>query len=584
MTLSELINEILSEWGCRVNDGMPNLKNPQHLRELVEVLEVMGLSSIKSELISNLLEAEDKNFKSPVLNKVVKYTDEKGEDKDGKVGNLLRLSQDSPGRVAAEKLLPKDGTPERDAINNELGGEGQPSRDIEKEKEKKDSGESKPGAEPETGTALTGKGGDSYRESLPKNDPAYKAPEGEKPTTKVYSDREIQKEVEKLDDIDGYIKDADSETKERAELLKYNWSKYMRAKTKEEKIEALKELADNNLIEAHMGGKKIYLSPNTALPYKHLTGGGSEGTAVTREMNELIKEAGMDVPARGNAKDRALADMSGKHNEAGVVAYLFPSDENKTSYANTQKSFKDLGGDEARFDEINKNAAEAIKTLLPEGTEITGAQQVGGVGKTALAQLGIDPKVDPTDLIVNYRDVDGTEKIMKISAKTYSDPKNITMKNSGTGNAGATYLGEIGKEIDENIGKWREEFAWDDSMDDEEKADKKRGLKQTYLKEFGGKMAELANSPQGQEQLVKMWKDVHGCGQDVYTQIINKNTGKVEVKPPDYYCEPEPPFKVEYDGVKLVVNMGGQDDKFLQIDMKTEDKGSPKILFRHRSK
>ena len=30
--------------------------------------------------------------------------------------------------------------------------------------------------------------------------------------------------------------------------------------------------------------------------------------------------------------------------------------------------------------------------------------------------------------------------------------------------------------------------------------------------------------------------------------------------------------------------MGGQDDKFLQMDMKTEDKGSPKLLFRHRTK
>jgi hypothetical protein len=301
-------------------------------------------------------------------------------------------------------------------------------------------------------------------------------------------------------------------------------------------------------------------------------------------MNELIKEAGIEVPARGNAKDRALADMSGKHNEAGVVAYLFPSEENKKGYESTQKAFKDLGGDEGRFDEINKSAAEAIKSQLPEGVEITGAQQVGGVGKTELAKLGIDPKVDPTDLILKYRDADGTEKIMKISAKTYSDPKNITMKNAGTGNAGVTYLGELGRDIDEQISSWREEFAWDDSMDDEEKADKKRGLKQTYLKAFGDKMVQLSNSEQGQKQLIKMWQDVHGCGQDVYTQIINKNTGKVDIKSPDYYCDPQPPFKVDYDGVKLVINMGGQDNNFLQIDMKTEDKGSPKLLFRHRSK
>jgi hypothetical protein len=579
MTLSELIKEILSEWGCRVDDGMPDPKNPQHLRELRDVLEVMGLSSIKNELIGNLLEGD--NFKNPALNKVISYKSVNGEDAEGKVGNLLRRpSEEDAHKQAVSALGGEDSDTYKKAMKD-LGGEGQPEKKAEKEKE----GDGKSGEEkeqPKTGTALNPNtsAGKSYIDSLPDTDLAKKTAAD----TKIYSEREIQKEVEKLNSMDEYLTDADDDTKERAALLKESWNKYLNAQSKEEKIEAINEMAENNLIEAHMGGKKIYLSPNTALPYKHLTGGGSEGTAVTREMNELIKEAGIEVPARGNAKDRALADMSGKHNEAGVVSYLFPSDENKKAYESTQTSFKNLGGDEARFDEINKNAAESIKAILPEGAEITGAQQVGGIGKTALAQLGIDPKVDPTDLIVQYKDKDGNDQIMKISAKTYSDPKNITMKNAGTGNAGETYLGEIGKEIDEQIGQWRDEFEWDDSMSDEQKADKKRGLKQRYLQTFGDKMAELAKTEKGQEQLGKMWKDVHGCGQNVHTQIINKKTGKVDIKSPDYYCEPTPPFEIKYDGVKLVINMGGQDDKFLQMDMKTEDKGSPKLLFRHRTK
>src|SRR6056300_903343 len=132
-----MIEQILEEWAYRVDSGIPNPKNPTHLRELADVLDELGLSQIKSELITNLLEADDKNFKSPVLNKIVKYTDKNGDEKEGKVGNLLRLAQDSPGRIAAEKLLPKDRTPKRNDINKEMGGEGQPSRDIEKEKEKK---------------------------------------------------------------------------------------------------------------------------------------------------------------------------------------------------------------------------------------------------------------------------------------------------------------------------------------------------------------------------------------------------------------------------------------------------------------
>jgi hypothetical protein len=553
-------DKILLDLSYRIPTGIVDLTNRTHINELVIILEENGIYN--PEAIRYLME---------------KATNDSGE-------TFTATKKDTGETVAFKSKAAKDA-----AIKS--GTHIQPSK-SDKESEQpstqtlsaddfKTSAEKN--VEKQTSQTSIPQSAEKAK-SLTKNEPAYQPSSNDEPATKVYSDREIQKEVEKLDDIDGYLKDSDADTKERVKLLKYNWNKYMKADTKEQKIEALRELAENNLIEAHMGGKKIYLSPNTALPYKHLTGGGSEGTTVTREMNELIKEAGIEVPARGNAKDRALADMSGKHNEAGVVAYLFPSEENKKGYESTQKSFRDLGGDEGRFDEINKNAAEAIKSQLPEGVEITGAQQVGGVGKTALAQLGIDPKVDPTDLIVKYKDADGTEKIMKISAKTYSDPKNITMKNSGTGNAGVTYLGELGRDIDAQISNWREEFAWDDSMDDEEKADKKRGLKQTYLKAFGDKMVQLTNSEQGQGQLSKLWKDVHGCGQDVYTQIINKNTGKVQIKSPDYYCDPQPPFKVEYDGVKLVINMGGQDNNFLQIDMKTEDKGSPKLLFRHRSK
>jgi hypothetical protein len=55
MNLSELINEILSEWAYRVDDGMPNPKNPTHLKELGVVLSEMGLSHIKNTLVENLL-------------------------------------------------------------------------------------------------------------------------------------------------------------------------------------------------------------------------------------------------------------------------------------------------------------------------------------------------------------------------------------------------------------------------------------------------------------------------------------------------------------------------------------------------
>jgi hypothetical protein len=404
-------------------------------------------------------------------------------------------------------------------------------------------------------------------------------PEGE---IKTFSSATSKSEQAKLNKIDELLAGQDDNTLQRAEVLKQNWDQFVNAKTREERVQAVRELADNNLIEGHAGGKKIYLSPNSALPYKHLT--GASGTSVSEEMNKILQEENIEVPMRGGAKDRALADMSGKHNEAGVVAYLFPSDENKSAYESTQKTLKDLGGDDAKFDAINKKAAEVMKSSLPEGSQITGAQQVGGVGKTALAKLGIDPKIDPTDLIIQYKDKDGNDQIMKVSAKTYTDPKNITMKNSGVNNAGATYLGDVGKELDAKVADLRKKYAWNDSMSDQEKADQKKNLKQAYLGEFSSKMEELSKTKEGQEKLMDMWKNVHGCGQNVHTQVINKKTGDVQMKSPDHYCNPTPPFGVKFDGVKLVINMGGKDKSFLQVDMKTEDKGSPKILFRHRTK
>ena len=88
-------------------------------------------------------EADDKNFTNPALNKKIKYKNTKGEDKEGIVGNLLRLPKNSPGRLAAEKVLPKDGTPERKAINKSLGSEkgGKSVPSINNTKKGDDSGE-----------------------------------------------------------------------------------------------------------------------------------------------------------------------------------------------------------------------------------------------------------------------------------------------------------------------------------------------------------------------------------------------------------------------------------------------------------
>jgi hypothetical protein len=357
------------------------------------------------------------------------------------------------------------------------------------------------------------------------------------------------------------------------------WRAFLGAPSYEEQVKAVRAMADLKLIQGGASGKKIYMAPTTGLVPKHLC--GAQGTAVTRLMNKIIADEGIEVDMRGSAADRALADLSGKHNEAGVTAYLFPSKENKDAYKSVEGRYSQFGGDAVAADERNKNAAQAVQSALPKGAKITNAAQVGGAGATRLRELGIDPKTDPTDIIVEY-EVGGKKQMMKISAKIYTDPRNITMKNSGVKKAGVDYLGEPeGNVIDKAWPEMVKKYKWTPDMPDEEKKELKSKLKQEYLKTYAGEMEKLADSKEGQQRLLKMWQSVHGCGKNVHTLVINKSTNESSLKSPSHYCDPKTPFKVKYDGVKVVIEMSTGGPQTLQIDLKTEDKGSPKLLFRH---
>jgi hypothetical protein len=139
MTRSKLIDKILLELSYRTNEGYPDFSKKEHISLLSEILTEWGLSSIKDNLIRNLLgEAEkDKNFGNPILDKEIQYTDANGEKKTGKVGDLLRTAEDTPARKAAEKFMPSD-EEERKKVLADLGGEGQPNRDDDKESEDSD--------------------------------------------------------------------------------------------------------------------------------------------------------------------------------------------------------------------------------------------------------------------------------------------------------------------------------------------------------------------------------------------------------------------------------------------------------------
>ena len=292
MNISKLINEIISEWSYRVNDGMPDVKNQAHLKQLGDVLREMGLYHIKDELIENLLtekgktpakikEADSTQFSNPILNKSIKYKNAKGEDAEGFVGNLLRLPADHPGRQAAERLLPADGTPERDKMNQDLGGQGQP-QGAEKPEDKK--GDEEGGAPKE----------DPIKQAAamfdPKADPAMAARlDKEKETlAKLASaekgeDKEEQPKDEKdsfnpigAQDVSTEMPQADPETfgggsdipdgVEPAELEQFNTDIKKVAELVAKAKENGEPAPDINLCQVTVPGTNLYCDDNLGIP------------------------------------------------------------------------------------------------------------------------------------------------------------------------------------------------------------------------------------------------------------------------------------------------------------------------------
>jgi hypothetical protein len=317
MNLSELINEILSEWAYRVDDGMPNPKNPTHLKELSIVLSEMGLSHIEGPLVENLLMEKGKtpeknvveaegNFTNPLLNKSIKYKNDKGEDADGIVGNLLRLPKEHPGRIAAEKTLPADGTPERDALNKDLGGQGQAGG---AEKPKDDKGGEAPKEDPAKAAQAM---------FDPKADPAMAARmDKEKDVqAQLAKDAEADKEAEKAQepkedgefnpidskDVAKEMPEADPETfaggsdipdgVKPEQLEKFNTDIQKVAKQVAD-AKAKGEPAPNiNLCDVTVPGTNLYCDDNLGIPRDEMP--QFKGTAQPGS-----RAAGMDVDASG---------------------------------------------------------------------------------------------------------------------------------------------------------------------------------------------------------------------------------------------------------------------------------------------
>ena len=430
--------------------------------------------------------------------------------------------------------------------------------------------------------------------------------------------------AQRIEEID------DSVTKETAQEVQKRMDQFMEAETDEEKEEILRWMADNNLIQINTEDPKakkhkIYFDTVlTGLERKTL----GNGNATSREMWRILHEKQIAVPFRGSSADRALADMSGKHNESGMVLLLSPEgspnyEENRKIHEGNKKSYEGLGGDEKAAHQRNVDMANKIKETIPEGSTISDGQNTGGIGSDALAeQFNINNKVDATDLIVFYTppDPDPNVKVptiaeyeeklgkkfkdmtaeemeereeligkklggmRKISAKAYSDPTSITVKNSGV-RAGSEYLND--PEMDDRlvgITKNPENNYQEPGLSKDEVDNRKKKMKREYMTAMQDKMEELAKSDDGQKQLLKMWQDAHGCGHDVYTSVSNKKTGESILHDPDHYCNPKQPFSIGRNETSITITLDDNVEDSLQLDLKTEMASSPKLLMRHLAK
>ena len=424
----------------------------------------------------------------------------------------------------------------------------------------------------------------------------------------------------------------DTKTKETAQEVQKSMDQFMEAETDEEKEKILRGLAENNLIQINTedpksSQKKIYFdSVLTGLDRKTL----GDGNVTTKEMWRIIHEKQIAAPLRGTSVEKALADMSGKHNESGMVLLLCPKDgahykENNELHEKNTGNFGNLGGNIKAADQRNIDMANEIKTTVPEGSKISDASNTGGLENSELAeQFNILPKNDPTDLIVffsppdpdpsvkvptveeyekskdgkKFKDMSNDERrerdelvhkkyggMRKISAKSYRDPRSITMKNSGALNAGSAYLGDekVDGQLQEILRNPKYDYK-EEGLSKKERDDRKKEMKREYMDKMQAKMVELADTDEGQKQLLKMWQDVHGCGNDVYTSVSNKTTGKATLHPPDYYCKPKLPFKIGRNDTSITVDLEEDGADSVKLDLKTETKSSPVLLFVRRSK
>ena len=508
MTLSELINEILSEWGCRVDNGMPNPKNPKHLRELVEVLEVMGLSSIKNELIGNLLEAD--TFKNPALNKVISYKSVNGEDAEGKVGNLLRRPKEEDAYKQAVATLGGEDSDTYKKAMKDLGGEGQPQKkDAEAEAEKE--GDGKGGEEkeqPKTGTALNPNtaAGKSFTDQLSPTDPEYTGPD--KGEDSVEGDDEKEKS---------------KNTTEQIQKNKQKNQKYLNNTKGITSTQNVNEIDGPNKENVLNGKEKVPGSPSSAVAEVGVGYGMaclSENEFDVKKADECLQNKLKETKLgeQFNTKELRKGALQGARRELIKVGKLIEEEGLNAETTTTGH----VGGSK-------DSLSNTVKSLRSKGvTEVNGIP-IDEYEKIILAGGGGD---NPTDTMVVVVDQSSGKSFI------YHTSNKMTSADQISNGSPSKEIDEIGSIASENYDETQKKELETAQQETKDSIQKHRNDQKEYIRKQQTKMADDANNPEIARRAIDRLKGVENpvstSGDKYWKKLIGHKSVKDFAKEKGY--------------------------------------------------
>ena len=506
MTLSELINEIVSEWGCRVDDGMPNPKNRQHLRELVEVLEVMGLSSIKNELIGNLLEGD--TFKNPALNKVISYKSVNGEDAEGKVGNLLRRPKEEDAYKQAVATLGGEDSDTYKKAMKDLGGEGQPQKDAEAEEDEGDgkSGEEK--EQPKTGTALDPNtpAGKDFTDQLSPTDSAYTGPDKDKDSVEGDDEKEKSKN-----------------TTEQIQKNKQKNQKYLNNTKGITSTQNVNEIDGPNKENVLNGKEKVPGSPSSAVAEV----GVGYGMACLSENEFDIKKADeclqnklkeTKLGEQFNTKELRKGALQGARRELIKVGKLIEEEGLNAETTTTGH----VGGSK-------DSLSNTVKSLRDKGvTEVNGIP-IDEYEKIILAGGGGD---NPTDTMVVVVDQSSGKSFI------YHTSNKMTSADQISNGSPSKEIDEIGSIASENYDETQKKELETAQQETKDSIQKHRNDQKEYIRKQQTKMADDANNPEIARRAIDRLKGVENpvstSGDKYWKKLIGHKSVKDFAKEKGY--------------------------------------------------